>query len=260
MSVLKRILFTCTPDKLLFQIKKWHYLRKLKCATEEDEEDLYLVKNLLHEGDQVLDIGANFGVYTRFLSIYTGITGKVYSFEPIPETFQILQNNIQKLNLTNVISLNYAISDSSGKVIMEVPRYEKAGDNFYEAKIVNTSAKNLKSFKVECKTLDELFSIYHFHPIFIKCDVEGFEWNVFKEAKELLKKTEPALFIEINQDLTSSDEKTTRLLDFLTTLNYKIFIKYGDILKAWENEKKVNYYFLLQKHIDDLGEKGLLNK
>ncbi len=259
MSILKRILFTFTPGKLLFQFKKWHYLRKFKNAGEEDEEDLKIIKNLLHPGNQVLDIGANFGMYTRFLSKFTGYSGKVYSFEPIPETFQIFLNNIQKLKLTNVTAINCAVSDTSGNAIMEVPKYEKVGDNFYEAKIVNTPARNLKSFEVECKTLDELYSIYHFHPTFIKCDVEGYEWNVFKEAENLLKKSEPLLFIEINQELTAPDHKTESLLAFLKAYKYRIFIKNGEKLKCWECEKRVNYYFLLKQHIDDLMAKGFID-
>jgi FkbM family methyltransferase len=259
MSVIKILLFKFIPGKLLFHIKKWHYLRKLKNTKIKDEEDLGMLKNFLNEGDHVLDIGAHIGVYTRFLSRFVGPNGKVYSFEPIPETYQFLENNIQKLNLHNVISLNTAISDYSGKVMMAVPKYDKAGDNYYEAKIVSSAAKDLKSFEVDSNTLDQLFLKYNFQPTFIKCDVEGFEWNVFKCAENLLKKTRPVLLIEINQDLTTPDDKTKELLEFLKNKGYSIYIKQDNKLRLWKDEKKVNYYFLMQGHINTLKAKGVIS-
>jgi len=258
MTVIKNFLFKFIPDRILFIIKKWHYLRKLKKMREEDEEDLEMLKNFLHEGDHVLDIGANIGIYTRFLSLFVGASGKVYSFEPVHETYHFLENNIKKLNLQNVTPLNIALSDYSGKVLMEVPRYDKAGDNYYEAKIISRPSENLKSFEVNCTTLDQLFKKYNFNPSFIKCDVEGFEWNVFKCAENILKKTEPVLLIEINQDLNNPDGKTKSLLGFLKINKYSIYIKNNNKLKVWKDEKKVNYYFLMQRHVNDLKAKGLI--
>jgi FkbM family methyltransferase len=252
MAVIKKVLFKFIPDKILFLVKKWHYLRKLKKMSEEDEEDLVMLKNFIREGDHVLDIGAHIGIYTMFLSRYVSTSGKVYSFEPIPETYHFLENNIKKLNLNNVTALNTAVSDYSGKVLMEVPKYYKTGDNYYEAKIVSSAAKDLKSFEVDCSTLDQLFIKYNFQTAFIKCDVEGFEWNVFKCAESLLKKTGPVLLIEINQDLNNPDNKTKELLEFLKKNEYGIYIKQDNKLKVWKDEKKVYYYFLMQGHENEL--------
>jgi FkbM family methyltransferase len=259
MAAIKNILFKITPDRILFLIKKWHYLRKLKKMPEEDEEDLVMIKNLIHEGDHVLDIGANIGVYTKFLSIHTGTSGKVYSFEPVPETYSFLKNNINKLNLDNVMALNTAVSDYSGKVTMEVPKYDKAGDNYYEAKIVTDTKKGLKSYEVDCSTLDQLSEKYNFQPSFIKCDVEGFEWNVFKCSENLLKRACPVLLIEINQDLNTPDNRTKELIEFLKRNEYRIFINQDNKLKAWTGEKKLNYYFLMQKHVNELKERELIS-
>lgn len=259
MTLIKNLLFKFTPDKILFLIKKWHYLRKLKKMPEEDEEDLVMLKNIIHEGDHVLDIGANIGIYTRFLSVYAGASGKVYSFEPIPETYNFLKNNINKLNLDNVTALNSAVSDYTGKVLMEVPKYDKAVDNYYEAKIVTDTKKGFKSFEVDCSTLDQLYEKYNFKPVFIKCDVEGFEWNVFKSAESLLKKAGPVLLIEINQDLNAPDNKTKNLIQFLKKNEYSIYIKQDNILKEWKGEKKVNYYFLMKRHVSDLKNRGLIS-
>lgn len=254
MPLLKNILFRLVPENIIIPIKKWHYLRKLRNFSEKEEDDLILLKFLVHEGDEAVDIGANIGIYTLFLSKYTGERGHVYAIEPVPVTFNILKNNIAKLGLHNVIPVNAAVSDIPGNAIMEIPRYEKAGDNYYEAKIVHDADPGLKTFEVKCTTLDELYRQFNFTPTFIKCDVEGYEWNVFKGAEKLLKNTDPVLLVEINQPLDNPDNKTAELILLLRNHNYNIYIKQGNGLKPWEGEKKTNYYFLKPSHVNKLKE------
>ena len=67
------------------------------------------IKYLVKPGDSVLDIGANVGWYTNHLSLLVGEPGKVYSIEPIPETFALLRAVVGELGLSNVESLNYAM-------------------------------------------------------------------------------------------------------------------------------------------------------
>ncbi|MBN2612294.1 MAG: FkbM family methyltransferase [Bacteroidales bacterium] len=259
-NAFKNLLFAIVPDDFLFHLKKVHYLRKIRRTNEEDEDDLYMVRSIICNGDEALDIGANIGVYTKFLSAFTGPGGKVYSFEPIPETYAFLENNVRKLRLKNVNIFNLAVSDITGMVKMEVPRYGKTGDNFYEARIVSSSSGNLKTYDVECNTLDNLYAGYGFRPSFIKCDVEGFEWNVFKCAGKLLRECNPVLLIEINNDLNRPDAGTDELLKFLKQSGYELFIKQKNKLKAWQGEKRVNYYLLQEKHIMNLKAKDLIQE
>ncbi len=257
MSFLKNVFFRFAPESIIGPIRKWHYLRKLRNFSEEDEEDLLLLKYLVGEGDDAIDIGANIGIYTLFLSKYTGQSGHVYAIEPVPVTFKILENNIRKLGLSNVIPVNVAVSDISGTAIMEIPGYDKAGDNYYEARIVKSADFRLKSFEVQCTTLDELYKQFHFSPSFIKCDVEGYEWNVFKGAENLLKDTNPALLVEINRPLNNPDHKTKELITLLEGYNYNIYVKHGNRLKPWAGEKMTNYYFLKSDCVNQLKEKGI---
>jgi len=58
--------------------------RVLKALTDASELDFKVVKTLVAPGDSVVDIGANIGVYTKYLSDLLGNQGRVYSIEPVP--------------------------------------------------------------------------------------------------------------------------------------------------------------------------------
>ncbi len=147
------------PDPVLQIFKKIHYLRILKSLKENDEIDLKVIRYLVNPGDYVIDIGANIGVYAKYLSEFVGMTGRVYSIEPIIPTFKILSYNVKKMRLKNVKLMNYAISDTVGYVIMEVPLYEFGGENFYQAKIVSDNTNSsIRRVQVKSDTIDSLFS------------------------------------------------------------------------------------------------------
>jgi FkbM family methyltransferase len=258
MTVLKKIVFSLFPNVLLKHIKKYHYYYKIKHAKPSDEEDLLMVKQCIKPTSDVIDIGANVGLYTKFLSESVGPEGKVLSFEPIPETYNYLKNNIQKLNLHNVVALQVAISDHKGKAIMQVPRFNDNRLNFYEAAITDKPNDAIIHFEVETNTLDNFCIQYNLKPLLIKCDVEGHEWLVFKGSNDTITRYKPILLVEINQDLSNPDPNTARLLDYLDNKGYQTYITANNRLKKRESEKKVNYYFITEEHrrlLNDIIEK-----
>lgn len=248
MTVLKKIVFSLFPYMLLKHVKKYHYYYKIKHAKPSDEEDLMMVKRCIKPKSDAIDIGANVGLYTRFLSESVGPEGKVLSLEPIPETFNYLKNNIQKLNLQNVVALQVAVSDHKGKAIMQVPRFNDNRLNFYEAAIIDKPNDATLHFEVETNTLDDICNQYNLKPLLIKCDVEGHEWLVFKGSDDTITRYKPILLVEINQDLSNPDPNTARLLEYLDSKGYQPYITANNRLKKRESEKRVNYYFITEDH------------
>jgi FkbM family methyltransferase len=253
-SLFKSIIFKIIPINLLKQLRKIHYYHKLRGENERSEPDLLMIREFMKEGDLVFDIGANYGLYTKVMSNYVGKSGFVYSFEPIPETFKYLSNNIKKLDLDNVEAFNVAISDQKGKVFMEVPKFENSGENFYEARIVERPDNKLINYEINTISLDDLVKEHQFKPAFIKCDVEGHEWNVIKGAINLLANFGPVLLIEINQPLIEPDINTTQLLALLKSLDYNIYINENQKIVTYQGGNNINYYFLRENHISMLKE------
>jgi len=91
--------------------------------TEVFEEGGYLRHGvMLNDGDCVFDVGANIGLFTLF--VHTKCQGaRVFSFEPIPPTFETLTANINFYGL-NVKAFQCAVSSAAGTA--EFTFYPKA--------------------------------------------------------------------------------------------------------------------------------------
>lgn len=255
---IKRICLRILPDSLLLIIKKVHYARTLRRFSENDEMDLKVVMNLVKHRDYVIDVGANIGVYTKFLSEFVGIHGKVFCIEPIPQTFKILCSNVKKLGLRNVIPMNYAISEKNGIVAMQIPPYDTGGKNYYQARIIaqeNGTNDSCDYLRVESKTIDSLFSEFSQNISFIKCDIEGHELSCIRGAVGIIKKSKPAWLIEMSgnpDELNSAaHESFRRLFDE----GYGAYWFDGRKLrKRNPGDTSVNYFFLMPKHLEILRE------
>lgn len=130
-------------------------------------------------GDNVVDIGAKIGVYSLALSKFVGKSGTVFSFEPTPESFEILQKNKQINLLENLIIEQKAITDKTDIALLELCEFN--GNNR-----INNDCTN--GITVECVSLDDYLSEFNKKISFIKIDVEGFEPRVFSGMEKTLEK------------------------------------------------------------------------
>ncbi len=117
----------------------------------------------LFEGDIVVDLGGNIGVFNRWA--YTQGASKVISFEPDKRYFKLLSLNADPRS----ILFNGAVSNSIG----ELDLYESShlgGSNIFGTQ------QNAKHYKVRTYTLDYLFESKLIDKIdFLKIDIEGAE-------------------------------------------------------------------------------------
>ena len=66
------------------------------------EIEISFVRKLLRSGDHVIDIGANYGLYTIPMSKLIGEYGKLFSFEPASSTSGCLQQSIESNENENI--------------------------------------------------------------------------------------------------------------------------------------------------------------
>ncbi len=243
-----RKLAALLPAGLQDRLRRRHYRRKLKLARVTDEPDLAVVGLLTKPGDTVFDIGANFGLFTRFLSESVGGQGRVYSFEPTDDMHRVLGNNCASLGLANAEPLRLALSDRSGVARMAIPVREDGSLNHYEASIVAESGDEGeadRSVSVETCTLDDFCESRGVERVdFIKCDVEGHEIEVLEGARRTISMHRPPMLIEVNEPLDAGGHGS-RVLDLVTSLGYQVHTLHGGDIRPWApGEQAVNYVLM----------------
>jgi FkbM family methyltransferase len=180
----------------------------------EPRETLY---NLVKPGMTVLDIGANIGETTLAFSRLTGVNGKVYSFEPDPQTFERLTAHLLLNNCLNVVPVNKGLGKAEAQMLLEEGEHNSGGNRISPGQA--TTGK-----KIAITTLDKFAAENTIQQIdFIKIDVEGYEYHVLSGAEETIKKHRPSFFIELVDDfLKDQGASSTMLTGFLLQKNYSV--------------------------------------
>jgi FkbM family methyltransferase len=158
------------------------------CGLHEPE-DMAFVLHGLRPGDLFVDIGANIGSYTLLAS---ATQARVICFEPVPDTFEALLDNIHLNRLTHrVDARNQAVGREAGDLEMIADQ-----DTTNQA-LVPGSRYAGKSLRVPMVTLDA--ALQGAIPKLIKIDVEGFETEVIAGAARTLAASGlRALILELN--------------------------------------------------------------
>lgn len=151
--------------------------------------DMGFVLHFLREGDLFLDVGANIGSYTVLAS--GAARAETICFEPVPETFQHLLDNIYLNRLIDrVTPLNVAVGAEAGEL-------EMMADQDTINRVVTGEVYSGAKVKVPVVSLDEILGGRV--PKLIKIDVEGFETLVLRGAAHTLGDPKlEAVLMELN--------------------------------------------------------------
>ena len=170
-----------------------------------EEEELNEIKHYIPENAVILDIGANIGNHSLYWASKCRVN-KIYAFEPVPETFNILRKNVENNFPEKIKILNIGLSDVSSHAAIK---------NFGHGNIGATVIEKSENGLLQVDKLDNL-SIEEEHIDFVKIDVEGHEIFTLRGGVETLKKHKPVVFIEMWHDNFKQGHK------ILTNLGYKL--------------------------------------
>jgi FkbM family methyltransferase len=173
------------PPKLKHALKLWRYARQMRGGQFViDDSEFRRVQEFVKAGDTAIDVGANVGHYTWKLAHLVGPTGRVISFEPIPDTFTTLTGNV--CGLRNVTLLNIAASDVHGHVAMDLPGDDP--ENFYRASISASGAYSVLTMPLDALDVKSC--------ALLKVDAEGHDAQVLKGAARLIERCQPLIIVE----------------------------------------------------------------
>ena len=160
-------------------------------------------------GKTLLDIGANRGIYSIYMSRAAGPSGRVIAFEPQPELKEHLEKMKRSFGLANLTIENVGLSSAPGELLMRRPKAGAGAASFHI-----DPAADWEEFKVPVVRLDDYVAQSGIGPVhLIKCDVESHELEVFKGGAATLRRDLPALIFECNHQIASKGEMFQFLLD-----------------------------------------------
>jgi FkbM family methyltransferase len=155
------------------------------------EDEIDFLRRLIKPGQQVIDIGANYGVYTLSLAKLVGPTGAIWAFEPGSTTADYLAQGIAANNFTHVALERSAVSSRTGTAVLSL------NDNSELNSLTLTSDTD-KTETVRVVTLDQCLRDYGWRNItLLKIDAEGEEVNIIEGAKKFFAALSPLVLYEI---------------------------------------------------------------
>ncbi|MFA6978805.1 MAG: class I SAM-dependent methyltransferase [Ignavibacteriaceae bacterium] len=191
-----------------------------------------LVRRLVKPGMTVFDLGAHLGKYTKLFSLLTENEGKVYAFEPTPESFNELEKETTVLNLKNVFLINKAVySENSTLKFNQFPQKYSSWNGLGNPIMENPEdhqkfVPHVKSIEVEAVAIDKFCEESGIIKIdYVKLDVEGAEiFALFGMKELLLRKAIKYLQFEISKNMLDGlHSKADYVFEFLNKLDYDCF-------------------------------------
>jgi FkbM family methyltransferase len=191
--------------------------KAIMCGDLFDENIIAVAKKYVKEGSCVLDLGANYGQMSIYLSSLVGPSGKIYSFEAEPFVYSTLKNNIEANNCQNVTAVFGAVHYQSNiELIFPEPDFKK----FPSFGSYGLDMKAKEGRKVKTLTIDSLNITEKID--FMKVDIQGADLFALQGAKETILKNKMPIIFEFEQQFQDNFSTTFQdYVDFVDSINYK---------------------------------------
>jgi FkbM family methyltransferase len=144
-----------------------------------DRAERQLLRKILLRGAVVVDVGANIGIYSEFLSGCVGPSGLVHSFEPSPDNFKRLSATTH--DLSNVRLTQAAVGERSGECNLYVSDKLNVDHRAYKA-----DGDSRRAVPTEMIALDDYFKSGERVDL-IKMDIQGYELHALRGAQRVLR-------------------------------------------------------------------------
>lgn len=182
-----------------------------------EPEVVHALGEYLRTGDTCLDVGGHVGYLTVLMARMVGPDGKVVTFEPMPDTYRVLEENVRLNHLENVRLERVAVGEGEavGSLVFEV--------NERLAWTPSATAYGIRgshaSISVPVISIDRYVKSAGLRPRLIKIDVEGAELQVLRGAREILSESTPIVIVEVHG---SGGDHENAVLASLKTCGYTV--------------------------------------
>ena len=147
--------------------------------TYADRAERALLRKILFQGAVVVDVGANIGIYSDFLSRCVGPTGLVHSFEPSADNFERLSAATREL--LNVRLTQAVVGERSGQCKLYISDKLNVDHRAYKA-----DGDSRRAVPIQMVALDDYFKSGQRVDL-VKMDIQGYELHALRGAKRVLE-------------------------------------------------------------------------
>lgn len=179
---------------------------------------------IVRPGFKILDVGAHWGAFTLAALKKAGAAGSVICIEASGPVIRVLRENICLNNIVSQVTVvNAACGDANGTIPMLTTG---AGGADY---FVVPSESRPDVITVAQVTADSVCEQYQFSPHLVKIDVEGFEEEVVKGAKKMLRNSRPIVFLELHgEQIRARGRCPEDVLEAFSEAGYSVWRSVGD--------------------------------
>ena len=156
------------------------------------EDEIKFLRHLLQPGQKIIDIGANYGVYTLSMAKCVGVAGRVWAFEPASSTAALLSDSIALNKYDQVVLEKSALSNVIGTAQLALNANSELNA------LVHSDQAPGESESVPLVTLDSCMETHGWVGIdFMKIDAEGEEANILRGGAHFFAAESPLIEYEI---------------------------------------------------------------
>ena len=139
------------------------------------------------------------------------------AFEPNPQSYEVLIENIKMNNWKNVKTFQLAVSDRREEVILNIPKMGQTGSTFARRDNI------VRKIRVKALPLDSFLELRKVD--IVKIDVEGAELKVLRGMRNILREGRAKIICEIHpKQIVSLGGSISEIMDILEKYEYDCYL------------------------------------